>query len=111
MGKYTDKSAFVLPRHVRLKNGINSVTLSASAKTLQYDDSMIQLVTCSGVSASTIVMPAPVDGVIYAINNDAGSGQSLNVNDHNGATKSTLAAGEGCLVACDGTNYFIIIKA
>ena len=57
------------------------------------------------------MLPAPKDGSYFWISNVAGSAQSLNVNDHNGATKSTLAAGEGCLAVCDVAEWYIIIKA
>lgn len=112
MAKFTDKSAFVLPRHIRLKNGINAVTLDENLVTLDHDDSSIQVCTCDGASASTLKLPPHKNGLIYAVSNVAGSSQSLNINDpSSGATIVSLSAGEGALIACDGDAYYSVIKA
>ena len=108
---FNSTQAFKVARRFQNKNGIDTRTLDAETFTASYKDGSYQVVTASGVSASTFVLPAPKDGSYFWISNPAGAAQSLNVNDHNGATKSTLAAGEGCLVVCDATAWYIIIKA
>lgn len=108
---FNSTQAFKVARRFQNKNGVDTRTLDAEAFTASYKDGSYQVVTASGVSASTFVLPAPKDGSYFWIHNPAGSAQSLNVNDHNGATKATLAAGEGCLIICDATAWHIIIKA
>ena len=108
---FNSTQAFKVARRFQSKNGVDTRTLNAEAFTASYKDGSYQIVTASGVSASTFLLPAPKDGSYFWISNPAGSAQSLNVNDHNGATKSTLAAGEGCLAVCDSADRFIIIKA
>lgn len=108
---FNSTQAFKVARRFQNKNGVDTRTLNAEAFTASYKDGSYQVVTASGVSASTFLLPAPKDGSYFWISNPAGAAQSLNVNDHNGATKSTLAAGEGCLVVCDSAAWYIIIKA
>jgi hypothetical protein len=108
---FNSTQAFKVARRFQNKNGIDTRTQDANAITITYADGSYQVVECTGVSASTLVLPSPKDGSYFWISNIASSAQSLNVNDHNGATKSTLAAGEGCLIICDASAWHIIIKA
>ncbi len=108
---FNSTQAFKVARRLQNKNGVDTRTLDAAIFSASYRDGTYQVVTAAGVSASTFVLPAPKDGSYFWISNVAGSAQSLNVNDHNGATKSTLAAGEGCYAVCDVAEWYIIIKA
>ena len=108
---FNSTQAFKVARRFQHKNGIDTRTLTAENYNVSYKDGFYQVVTTAGVSASSVKLPSPKDGSFYWISNPATSAQSLNVNDHDGATKSTLAVGEGCLVVCDSTTWYIIIKA
>ena len=108
---FNSTQAFKVARRFQNKNGIDTRTLNAESFTSSYKDGTYQVITASGVSASTFVLPAAKDGSYFWISNVAGAAQSLNVNDLDGATKSTLGAGEGCLAVCDATTWYIIIKA
>tara|TARA_Y100000114_G_scaffold21716_1_gene17502 strand:- start:383 stop:715 length:333 start_codon:yes stop_codon:yes gene_type:complete len=103
--------AFKVARRFQHKNGVDTRTLNAEAFTCSFRDGTYQVITASGVSASTFILPSPKDGSYFWISNVASSAQSLNVNDHDGATLSTVAAGEGCLVVCDAAEWYLIIKA
>ena len=108
---FNSTQAFKVARRFQHKNGLDSRTLTAENYNVSYKDGSYQVVTTAGVSASSVKLPSPKDGSYYWVSNVASSAQNLNVNDHNGATKSTLTAGQGCLVVCDGSDWFIIIKA
>tara|TARA_R100000149_G_scaffold66357_1_gene44738 strand:+ start:464 stop:802 length:339 start_codon:yes stop_codon:yes gene_type:complete len=112
MASYNSSQAFKVARHFQYKNGVNVETLTSTNKDLDYKDSMFQIITSAGVSARAIKLPSPKDGAFFAISTDAASSQDCNVNDHNGATKTTLAAsGQGCICVSDGSNWFVVIKA
>ena len=112
MASYNSSQAFKVARHFQFKNGVNVETLTSTNKDLTYKDSMYQIITSNGASARTVKLPDPKDGAYFAISTQAASSQDCNVLDHNGATKTTLAAaGEGCLCVSDGSNWFVVIKA
>ena len=108
---YNSTQAFKIGRRLQHKNGVDTRTINSSTYTATYKDGSYQIVDCTGVSASSLVLQSPKDGSSFWISNIATSAQSLNVNDHNGATKSTLAVGESCLAVCDDSAWYIIIKA
>ena len=108
---FNSEQAFKVARRFQHKNGVDTRTLNAESFTSSFRDGTYQVITASGVSASTFVLPAPKDGSFFWISNVAASAQSINVNDDLGATKTTLAAGEGCLVVCDSADWYVIIKA
>ena len=108
---FNSTQAFKIARRLQHKNGVDTRTQNSEANTLTFKDGSYQIVECTGVSASTLVLPSPKDGSSFWVSNIATSAQSLNVNDHNGATKATLAAGESCLMVCDASVWYLIIKA
>ncbi len=89
---------------------VNVQTISDHA-TLDYTSSSVQIFTNSAGAPKSINLPAVKDGVHFWIQNTSSAAQPINVNGEGGATKATLAAGDSCLVVCDGTNWHLVIKA
>lgn len=104
---YNSAQAFKVARHFEFKNGVNIETLAA-LKTLTYKDSMIQILDTD--AAYDINLPAERNGTIFFIKNENVT-HSFTVKNDAGATIATVAAGEGSLFACDGTDWKLVIKA
>tara|TARA_A100001201_G_C4086249_1_gene200586 strand:- start:1134 stop:1472 length:339 start_codon:yes stop_codon:yes gene_type:complete len=107
---YNSTQAYKIARHFQYKNGVNVESIT-SAKTLLYSDSMFQIINSGGAGANDINLPSPKNGAFFAITAVAASTQNLVVKDHDGATITTLASsGEGCIVVCDGDDWYGVIK-
>jgi hypothetical protein len=104
---YNSAQAFKVARHFEFKNGVNIQSITEN-KTLTYKDSMFQVLDPD--AARDLILPAERNGAIFLIKNESGS-FALTVKDDAAATVATVAAGEGCIVACDGSDWKQIIKA
>jgi hypothetical protein len=100
MAEYNGKQAFTIPRHIRLKDGVNIQQISAN-KTLTYKDSMLQRLDAQVISLD-VILPIEKNGGVFVINCQ---GQSITVKDGDGVTVKALSVGEGALFACDGTEW------
>ncbi len=100
MASYNGKSAFVLPRHLQIKNGVNIEQLSVN-RTLTYMDSQLQRLDAQGAGLD-VILPAEKDGAIFVINCQ---GNAITVKDGAGVTVKALSVGEGALFGCDGTSW------
>ena len=49
-----------------------------------------------------VILPEEKNGAVFIINCQ---GQSFTVKDEAGTTVKVLSVGEGCIVACDGTEW------
>lgn len=100
MAEYNGKQAFTIPRHIRLKDGVNIQQISEN-KTLTYKDSMLQRLDAQTTSLD-VILPIEKNGGVFVINCQ---GQSFTVKDGAGVTVKALSVGEGALFACDGTEW------
>ena len=112
MANYNGKGAFVLPRALRLKSGVNVESITTD-KTLTYSSSMIQLLDNSTAGSLACHLPSYKDGAIFAIK--ATGSNSIVVKRASGSVVVTIAAGEGCLLVCTGSlpssDWVSVIKA
>ena len=108
MASYNGKSAFVLPRQLRLKNGVNVETL-AGPKTLDKGSSMIQVLNTGG-GTRVVNLPAVVDGAVFWIANSGTGGHDLTVTKPDAST-ILVSDGKGLMIACDGTQWHQVINA
>ena len=104
---YNSAQAFKVARHFEFKNGVNIESITAN-KTLTYKDGMFQVLEPD--AAYDVNLPAERNGAIFLIKNESGS-FALTVKDDAADTIATVSAGEGCIVACDGSDWKLIIKA
>lgn len=100
MANYNAKGQFVLPRHLRLKDGVNIESISVN-KTLTYQDSQHQRLDAS-VGSLEVILPEEKNGAWFIINCQ---GNPIDVKDPAGTRVKLLSVGEGALVACDGTSW------
>ena len=100
MANYNAKGAFVLPRHLQFKDGVNIEAIAAN-RTLTYKDSQFQRLNAS-VGALDVILPAEKNGAMFVINCQ---GNSFTVKDDGGSTIKVLSVGEGGLFACHGTSW------
>ena len=112
MANYNGNGAFVLPRALRIKNGVNVETM-AIARTLTLKDSMVQLLDNSTGGTLDLNFPDYKEGAIFAIKSTGSAGIVLK--RASGSTIATVAAGEGALVVCTGSlpssDWVVVIKA
>jgi hypothetical protein len=108
MANYNAKGAFVLPRQLRLKSGVNVETLAAG-KTLDKSSSMIQVLGTGG-APRVVTLPAVQDGMVFWIANKGSGGHDLTVTKPDSST-ILVSDGEGLMIACDTTNWHQVIKA
>lgn len=110
--QYTDGAAFVLPRPILYKNGVNIETITAD-KDLQLKDSFVQIITNSKGSAATIKMPQAKNGLLYWFRNDDSSAHEFVIQDIAGNPiigGGGLAAGKSACIVCDGSNWAILFE-
>lgn len=110
--KYTDKSPFVLPRHIQYKNGVNVETISAN-KDLSYSDSQYQILTNSKGSTAVVKTPAKKNGAMFYIKCQTGSAHALHIKDADGVDiigSPFLAAGKLAILVCDGSTWSILFE-
>lgn len=100
MAQYNGKQSFTIPRHIRLKDGVNIEAISEN-KTLTYKDSMLQRLDAQ-VGSLEVILPEEKNGGVFVINCQ---GNSFTVKNDVGSTIKTLSVGEGALFACDGTDW------
>lgn len=105
---YNSAQAFKVARHFEFKNGVNIESITAN-KELSYKDSMIQILDPD--AARDVTLPAERNGAIFFIKNEDAAANDLTVKDQAAATIATVAAGEGSLFACDGSDWKLVIKA
>jgi hypothetical protein len=105
---YNGKPFFRIPRPLLLDGGVEALTLTNDI-ILQNKDSMFQILDAGGADRS-VELPAEKNGLIYGIKNEGGA-NVLNIVDAAANPIETLAAGEGCLLVCDGSTWFVVIKA
>lgn len=109
MAKYNGKSKFVLPRGLQLKNGVNVETIT-TVKIFNQLDSQIQVLTNNTGGGIDVKLTAPKDGAFFFISS-AGA-NDIHVRDAGTTTTyAVLAANEGCLIASDGSDWYVVIKA
>lgn len=108
MAQYNAKGQFVLPRQLRLKDGVNVETL-ADAKTLDKSSSMIQVLDPDGVGR-VINLPDVFDGMVFWIANSGNSGADLTVTKPDSST-ILVSNGKGLMIASDSTNWHQVINA
>jgi hypothetical protein len=104
---YNSSQAFKVARHFQFKNGVNVEAITAN-KTLTYSDGMFQVLNPD--AAHDLILPFEKDGSAFFVKNESGS-FSLTVKDDGASTIATIAAGEGCILVCDGTAWKLLIKA
>ena len=110
--QYTDGAAFVLPRPILYKNGVNIETITAD-KNLTSKDSLYQVLTNNKGSVATIKTPAKRNGLILYIKNAAASGNELYIQDIDGVDiigSPYLAAGKCCILVCDGSSWAVLFE-
>lgn len=108
MAKYNAGAAFTLPRHLRLKDGVNVETL-AGDKTLTTRSSMIQVLGTGG-SGRVVNLPAVKDGMVFWIANKGSGGHDLTVTKPDSST-IIVSDGQGLMIASDSSNWHQVIKA
>ena len=108
MANYNAKGQFVLPRQLRLKDGVNVETL-ADAKTLDKASSMIQILNPDGAER-VINLPAVHNGMVFWVANSGGAGHDLKVVKPD-AGFFLVSNGKGFMVASDSSNWHQVINA
>ena len=112
MASYNGNGAFILPRALRLKNGINVETINAN-KDLTLFDSQIQILTNSKGSIATVKVPVKKDGSHFWIKCETGSGHELYIQDQDGVDiigAPYLGAGKAAYIVCDGSNWVVLFQ-
>jgi len=104
---YNSAQAFKVARHFEFKNGVNIQSI-VDNKTLTYKDSMIQILDVD--SNRDVILPAERNGAIFFIKNE-NSTYAITVKNAGASTVAAVAAGEGSLFACDGSDWKLVIKA
>lgn len=107
MATYNSNQAFKVARHFQFKNGVNVESITTN-KTLTYKDSMFQVLDPD--AAHDLILPAEKDGAVFFVKNES-SAHNIVIKNDGASTIATAAAGEGCIVACDGSDWKVIIKA
>ena len=105
---FNNEAPFQVRKHIALLKGVNVESISAN-KTLVLSDSTYQILDGGG-SDYDLVLPAESDGVCFWVRND-GATNSIVVKDAGATTITTLTAGQSCQVVCDGSAWFLVIKA
>lgn len=109
MAGYNGKSRFVLPRALQLKNGVNVETIT-TVRVIDNLDSQIQVLTNDSGVAIDVKLPLPKDGAFYCFQS-AGANE-IHIRDAGTTvTYAILASTQGCLIASDGSDWYIVIKA
>ena len=75
---------------------------------------MFQIYTNSKGSSATIKCPPKKDGALFIFRNDSTSGHSFVIQDADGNPiigGAGVAAGESAIVACDGSNWAILLHS
>tara|TARA_Y100000401_G_scaffold112213_1_gene111361 strand:- start:2119 stop:2457 length:339 start_codon:yes stop_codon:yes gene_type:complete len=112
MASYNGNGAFVLPRALRIKNGVNVETI-AVARTLTLKDSMVQLLDNSSGGSLELHFPPYKEGAIFAVKSTGT--HSIVCKRESGSVIDTIAAGEGALLVCTGSapssDWVVVIKA
>ncbi len=108
MANYNAKGQFVLPRQLRLKDGVNVETL-ADAKTLDKASSMIQVLDPDG-SGRVITLPDAQNGMVFWIANSGNSGADLTVTKPDSST-ILVSNGKGLMIASDSNQWYQVINA
>lgn len=108
MANYNAKGQFVLPRQLRLKDGVNVETL-AGAKTLDKASSMIQILDPDS-SGRVVNLPALQNGMVFWIANSGNGGADLTVTKPDAST-ILVSNGKGLMIACDGSQWYQVINA
>lgn len=108
---FNASAAFVLPRHIRVKDGVEARGITETT-TLTYRSSQYQILTLTAGSPLTCMLPSAKNGAYFWIKNSSSSNAALNINEPSGgATITTAAIGEGCLIVSDGSSWYEVIKA
>lgn len=105
---YNGKPFFRIPRPMLLDGGVEAKVLAGDIE-LVNKDSMFQILDADGADR-TVTLPQAKNGLIYGIKNQ-GSANNIVIEDAAAASVATLAFGEGCLLVCDGTDWFVVVKA
>lgn len=106
---YTDKQEFKIPRHIILKGGV-SVESITGVRTMDYNDSQVQILDNSSGVVLDCKLPEAKEGAFFFIHN-AGS-HAIHIRDAGTTvTYAILATGEGCMVASSASDYHLVMKA
>ncbi len=109
MASYNGKSRFVLPRALQLKNGVNVETIT-TVRVIDNLDSQMQVLTNDSGVAIDVKLPLPKDGAFYCF--QSAGANDIHIRDSGATvTYAILASTQGCLIASDGSDWYIVIKA
>lgn len=106
---YTDKAEFKIARHIILKGGVNVESIT-NVRTMNYNDSQVQILDNSTGGALDCKLPEAKEGAFFFIHN-AGS-QAIHIRDAGTTTTyAILATGEGCMVASSDSAFHLVFKS
>jgi hypothetical protein len=102
---YLNEATKQIMQQLRLKGGVEAVTLSG-ARTLNAKDANILFLNPDGANRN-ITLPAEEtsDGLFFIIKSEAATAFNLVILDDAGSTIVTINQDEWAIVACDGTTW------
>tara|TARA_R100000329_G_C7444196_1_gene156174 strand:+ start:37 stop:369 length:333 start_codon:yes stop_codon:yes gene_type:complete len=104
---YNGKPFFKIPRPLLLAGGVDARVLGDGI-TLTDKDSLFQILD-SGLSDQNVILPAEKDGRVYAIQN-AGSTNSLDVQNNQAVRQVLLAPGDVAVLVSDGQDWYLFLN-
>ncbi len=96
----------------RLPNGgVRSATMTGNETFTAGGSKQIQKLDPGG-SARTITLPAEADcqGLWYIFKNEADAAETITIQDDTPVTVCSLTADQVCIVACDGTSWYLAFQ-
>lgn len=90
------------------QKGLVNVETITTVKRLDLQDSTIQILTNSSGGDVDCYLPEEKDGIVIWVRSEGTNG--IAVRDAV-TTYATLGTDEACLMACDGSNWHLVIKA
>lgn len=105
---YDNGARKVLTTQLRLKGGVDDLTLSGALTLTDKHGNFIQI--DPGGANRTVTLPEEPDseGLFFAIYNSADAAENLTIQDDTPTTVVVLNQGESCWLACDGAAWILM---
>lgn len=99
-----------LLKQFRVRKGVQNETLAANATLTKRSANFLNLDPGGADRTVTLLAEADGEGLVFVIYNAGSSGEELTVQDDTPTTVATLNAGEGCVVGCDGSSWYLMVQ-
>lgn len=107
MAQYNGKSFFKIPRPLLLEGGVNNETVTGNV-TLDGKSSLFQMID-GGLVNRNLTLPPEKDGRMFIILN-AGTTNTILVQDDAAAGVITLSPGEMAWIVSDGSAWYPVLN-